>query len=345
MCRSPEQRTPPRSEKQVALSVKRLRSGSMKSLVPCVPPRGLGAALALVWLLSAQAREWTSTDGKTLDADFVSATADAVRVKRTSDGREVSLPLARLSEADRDWVKAQKPAAPGASPAAGGPLTGPYAPLVTGDWALSEFKDLPFALHAPKDWSTAKPLPLLVALHGKSDNNENGKQIGDWVQGFAKPERQAKHPCVVLAPLCYQPHGGTGGGWSAKPGEEVIALVKDLVKSLPLDKTRIYVTGHSMGGFGTCHLLAAEPRLFAAGIPMAGCSGNAGTLKRVPLWIFHAADDDVVKPDTARSLAKALERAKGFKYTEFPDGGHGIPGRVFQDDAVVEWLFAQGGKK
>lgn len=307
----------------------------------------LAVLLGVLLSVDATARPWTSTDGRTLEADFISATADAVKVKRTADGREVTLPLARLSEADRQWVQAQKPTTPTAPGigATAGPLSGPYASLATGDWALAEFKNLPFALHAPKDWSSAKPLPLVVALHGKSDNNENGKQIGDWMSGFAKTERQAKHPCVVLAPLCYQPHGGTGGGWSAKPGDEVVALVKDLVKSLPIDKTRIYVTGHSMGGFGTCHLLAAEPRLFAAGIPIAGCSGDAGALKRVPLWVFHAADDDVVKPDTARSLAKALERAKTFKYTEFPDGGHGIPGRVFQDDAVIDWLFAQGGKK
>ena len=318
---------------------------------PTPVARLLAAPLLLLAFLAlpAPGRPWTSTDGKTLEAEFVSATADAVKVKRASDGREISLPMARLSEADRDWVKAQKPAdpsaAPAGAPAGGGAPTGPYAALVTGDWAQSQYKDLPFALWAPKELSAAKPLPLVIVLHGKSDNNENGKQIGDWMRGFAKAERQQKHPCLILAPLCYQPHGGTGGGWSAKPGDEVIGLLKDLVKSLPIDKSRLYITGHSMGGFGTCHLIATEPRLFAAGIPMAGCSGDAGALKRVPLWVFHAADDDVVKPDTARSLAKALARSKTFKYTEYPDGGHGIPGRVYQDDEAVEWLFSQGGKK
>ncbi|MFN0126603.1 MAG: prolyl oligopeptidase family serine peptidase [Verrucomicrobiales bacterium] len=307
--------------------------------------RRLAAVLCLICLSPASAREWTSTDGKKLEADFISATADEVRVKRTADGREVTLPMARLSEDDRAWVKAQNvPSAPQnvrVDQTENSELTGPYAALVTGDWALSTYKNLPFALHAPKDLSTASLLPLVIALHGKSDNNENGKQIGGWMRSFAKPERQTKHPCVVLAPLCYQPHGGTGGGWSAKPGDEVVGLVKDLVKSLPIDKTRLYVTGHSMGGFGTCHLLAAEPRLFAAGIPMAGCSGDAGALRRIPLWVFHAADDDVVKVDGAQRLAEALERAKTFKYTEYPDGGHGIADRVFNDDAVHDWLFTQ----
>ena len=68
------------------------------------------------------------------------------------------------------------------------------------------------------------------------------------------------------------------------------------MKSLPVDKNRIYVTGYSMGGFGTFHLLAQEPKLFAAGVPVAG-GGNPGTassIKDVPVWVFHGAKDPTV---------------------------------------------------
>lgn len=313
--------------------------------------RALTAALTLALVMPAASREWTSTNGQKLEADFLSATPETVIVRRAADRREVSLPLARLSEGDREWVRSQqgkvpKTAAPAAASAATTAWNGPYAPLATGDWALSKFKNLPFALRAPKDLKAGQVLPLVVLLHGKSSNDENGKQVADWMNSFAKPERQAKRPCVLLAPLCYQPHGGTGGGWSDVPGQETVALIKDLLKSLPLDKERIYVAGHSMGGFGTCHLLTSEPRLFAAGIPIAGCSGAgaAGTLKRMPIWVFHAADDDVVKVEGARALDKALNRSKTFKYTEYANGGHGIAGRVFDTEEVHEWLFGQGGK-
>ncbi len=308
--------------------------------------RAVVAALLAVVSFST-AREWTSKDGKKLEADFVSKTDKDVTVRRASDGRIVTLPLDRLSDADVAWVAQQSaPPAPDPTKQTGKPepLTGPHATLVTGQWEKGVFKNLPFSLYGSKDLSGKGQYPLVVLLHGKSDNNENGKQVGDWMKTFAKEENYRKHPCLLLAPLCYQPHGATGGGWSAKPGDEVIALVKDMVKTLPVDKNRIYVTGHSMGGFGTCHLLAKEPRLFAAGVPMAGCSGDASALRRIPLWVFHAADDDVVKVDGARSLADALERSKTFKYTEFPDGGHGIPGKVWADEAVMTWLFAQGVK-
>ncbi len=294
-------------------------------------------------------RTWTSSDGKQLEAVFVSKTDQAVVVKRKVDGKQLTLPLDRLSPEDMAYVQALPAPAPAAvKPAAVAAASGPvtpvskeYAPLLTGDWALAKFKNLPYAFYADKSLPTTANAPLVVLLHGKSSNDENGKQVSDWMKTFAQPARFAKHPCYLLAPLCYQPFGGTGGGWNDKPGTEAIALVKDLLKSLPIDKNKVYVCGHSMGGFGTCHFLATESRLFAAGIPMCGCSNDAGALKRTPLWVFHAADDDVVKVDGARALAKALDHAKSFKYTEYPTGGHGIPPKVLADDAVFEWLFAQ----
>jgi predicted peptidase len=300
----------------------------------------------------AGARTWTSTDGRKLEADLVSTTAAAVTVKNAA-GQTFTIPLERLSEEDRKWVQsnataqpAAKPGAP-ASPAANAPhkpIEGPYATLITGDWALSKHEDLPFALYASKELSAAQKYPLVLALHGKSQNDENGKQVSGWMKSFTKTENYTAHPCIILAPLCYQPFGGTGSGWYDKPGTEAVDLVKKLIKSLPIDEKRVYVIGHSMGGFGTCHLMNAEPRLFTAGVAVSGCSGaeTANTFKKRPLWIFHAVDDEVVKVSVSQTLAKALERSeKTFKYTEFPTGGHGITGKVFDDPEVHKWLFSQ----
>ncbi len=233
---------------------------------------------------------------------------------------------------------------PNAKPAPGAPAVGgSFAELITGDWATSEYKGLPFALYAGTDLDSTKKYPLVVALHGKSDNNENGKQVTGWMKSFTTPERYAKNPCIIVAPLCYQPFGGTGGGWGDKPGTQTIALVKELLRSLPIDKDRIYVIGHSMGGFGVCQLIKDEPRLFAAGVPVSGCAGGgtAALYRKTPLWIFHAADDATVKVQGSRDLAKALKRVKACKYTEYPTGGHGIPGQVFEDPELHAWLFAQ----
>ncbi|QIF04452.1 prolyl oligopeptidase family serine peptidase [Roseimicrobium sp. ORNL1] len=316
----------------------------MKRLIALLTAMGLP--------MLASARTWTAADGRKLEADLVSATAAAVTVKNAA-GQTFTIPLERLSEEDRKWVQsngatppAAKPGAP-ASPTANAPhkpIEGTYASLVTGDWALSKHEDLPFALYASKELSASQKYPLVLALHGKSQNDENGKQVNGWMKSFTKTENYAAHPCIILAPLCYQPFGGTGAGWYDKPGTEAVDLVKKLIKSLPIDEKRIYVIGHSMGGFGTCHLMNAEPRLFTAGVAVSGCSGpeTANTFKKRPLWIFHAVDDEVVKVSVSQTLAKALERSeKTFKYTEFPTGGHGIATKVFDDPEVHKWLFGQ----
>ncbi len=284
------------------------------------------------------AREWTSSDGRKLQADFVSATATEVTLKIA--GKDATLPLSRLSAADQAFIKEQasKPA-----PAAK-KVEGPFAELMTGDWALSKHKDLPFALYGAKELDAAKTYPLILALHGKSQSDENGKQVGGWMKSFTTTDRYTKNPCIIVAPLCYQPYGGTGGGWSDKPGTEAIALVKVLLKSLPINKERVYCVGYSMGGFGTCHLINSESRLFAAGVAVAGCTGpdTAGTFKKVPLWLFHAADDPTVEVKYSRDLAEALKRDKECKYTEYPTGGHGIVGKAFEEAELHTWLFAKG---
>lgn len=295
-------------------------------------------SLLLLVTLSLHAREWMSTDGRKIQADFVSATATDVRVKMA--GKELSIPLARLSAADQAWVKEQ----PTQPAGAGKPIEGPFAPLITGEWALSKYKDLPFALYGAKELDAGKKYPLILALHGKSPNDENGKQVGGWMKTFTTATHYAKNPCIVLAPLCYQPFGITGSGWGDKPGTEAIALIKELLKSLPIDKERVYCVGYSMGGFGTCDLINTDPRLFAAGVAVAGCTGpeTADTFKKVPLWLFHAADDANVKVEYSRALAEALKRNKECRYTEYPTGGHGIVGKVFEEEEMHTWLFAKG---
>ena len=183
--------------------------------------------LILSLLATLQARTWTSSDGKKLEADYVSSTATEVTLKRSSDGRAFTLPLTRLSKADQAFIKEQAAAAAN-TPAEIKPIEGEYAKLITGDWELAEHKNLPYAFYGGKDLDGAKKYPLIISLHGKSDNNENGKQIG-FAKKFASDDNYAARPCLILAPLCYQPHGATGGGWDDAPGEETLDLIKKLL--------------------------------------------------------------------------------------------------------------------
>ncbi|MEM9481591.1 MAG: prolyl oligopeptidase family serine peptidase, partial [Verrucomicrobiota bacterium] len=120
---------------------------------------------------------------------------------------------------------------------------------------------------------------------------------------------------------------------------------KDLIERAPVDRNRIYLCGFSMGGYGTWGLLAREPELFAAGIPVAGggSPNNGPKIKDIPIWAFHGENDDSVKVDQSRNLVKAIEDAGGskVKYTEFKGEGHLISGKVFSDEETHEWLFEQ----
>lgn len=284
------------------------------------------------------ARLWTSNDGKTLEAEWVSAAQDQVTLKRP-DGQVFTLPLSRLSAADQTWVK-QQAAAPVVAPVK--PIEGPFGQLITGSWALSEHDGLKFAIYGGKSLSAENKYPLVLALHGKSPNTENGKQVAGWMNTFTKKENESARPCFVVAPLSAQPAAGQGTGWNGGEVEQVIKLVKTLVKNLPVDPKRVYIVGHSMGGFGTCHIMGSEPRLFAAAIPVSGVSsGDVSAMDRKPVWMFHAADDNVVPVTGAREFAEAMKKDKQFKYTESPTGGHGVVGPVFNDPETHKWLFAQ----
>ena len=93
-------------------------------------------------------------------------------------------------------------------------------------------------------------------------------------------------------------------------------------------------------------MIVTETKLFAAGIVICGWvdSGAAKAFKKVPVWAFHGDADDVVSPDSIRKLADTLKRTKIFKYTEYAGEGHNITGKVFKEEGIYEWLYAQKRK-
>jgi predicted esterase len=325
------------------------------------------------------ARVWTTTDNRTFEADYVSATPTQVTVK-LKDGRNAQIDIARLAQADRDFIAQQhatppapatpstpatpgtpatpavpaaKPATPAAPAAAAAtpppragatpaPFKGPYAANITGDWKQFEGKGgLQCMFFGSPTLDATKKWPLVIYLHGRGNNVLSRANLG-FAAACAKPGNYKDRPCFILAPQCPDTNG-----WSGATGVNLLKTIKDMLHQLPIDDDRIYIAGHSMGAYGTFEFLNQEPRMFAAGIPMAGgCNvAIARTLRRIPLWIFHGEKDDVVKPDDSRAIAKALEKMKApVKYTEFPGEGHNLTGKVENDPAVHEWLFAQKRK-
>jgi len=281
-------------------------------------------------------REWTSTAGTKLNADFVSLKQGKVTLKRDSDGKQLTLEVDKLSNADRTWLQEN---APQKNDLKKGDKK--FTDLLSGKWEYSKEGDLPFSIYA-KNLEPGKTYPLVIGLHGKSAANKNGSQ--NWIiNPLSRPQIYDQNPAILLAPLCYQPFGNTGMGWLSTPGEQTLDLIQKLMKHLPIDPNRIYLYGMSMGGGGTIHLLTEKPKLFAAGVVICGWANSkaAKTFKKLPVWAFHGAEDKVVPPSTVQKLAEKLKRTKTFRYTEFPGAGHNIFGQVMAEKELVPWLFSQ----
>ncbi len=300
------------------------------------------AGLVLSTPLHAEMREWkTRDDGRAIEAEYMKASEDGVTIRRKSDSRTFTIPLDTLSDADREWVSAKLEAE--AEKEMRNSKDNPFAKLVTGEWERHEGHGLDYRFYGGRRLRRADGdgMPLVVYLHGRNGDVMTPDQPHD-PRRFSSEENYRKRPCFIIAPQC----PGTGS-WDGSNAEAVVKIIGDLAKHLPVDRNRIYLTGFSMGGYGTFHLLNQEPRLFAAGVPVAG-GGNpaiASEIKRIPIWVFHGAVDDAVNVSQSRDLVAALEKARGIvKYTEYPEEGHGIIGKVYDDEEMHEWLFEQRKK-
>jgi predicted peptidase len=120
-------------------------------------------------------------------------------------------------------------------------------------------------------------------------------------------------------------------------------ITDQLQKDFNVDKRRLYLTGLSMGGFGTWDALQRWPDKFAAAVPVCGGGdvGQAKQIAKVPIWVFHGAKDSVVKPDRSRKMVNAIRAAGGdSKYTEYPEAGHDSWSETYRNPQLYDWLFA-----
>lgn len=197
--------------------------------------------------------------------------------------------------------------------------------------------------------------PLVVFLHGAGERgDDNQAQLLHGVREFAADAVRQRYPSFVVAPQCPEDQQWVDTPWSApshrmaaEPApvmQWTLALIEHLCEHLPIDASRIYLTGLSMGGFGVWEALARRPAQFAAGVIVCGGAdlATASTIAHVPVWVFHGDQDAAVLPQRSREMVHALRRAGGTpRYTEYVDVGHDSWSPTFRDPQMVAWLFAQ----
>ena len=206
------------------------------------------------------------------------------------------------------------------------------------------------------DADTFRKYPLVIFLHGSGERgNDNVAQLKWGVPNFATDRNMKLHPCIVIAPQC--PPGLT---WSntksgpnyeltlqpapSKPMQLLIELIQQAKKNYPVDTSRIYITGLSMGGYGTFDAVERNPGLFAAAVPVCGGgdTARAATIAKIPMWIFGGADDPAVSPVYSINMAAALRKAGARPgLTIYPEVGHFSWIEAYSDEMMMEWLFRQ----
>lgn len=190
-----------------------------------------------------------------------------------------------------------------------------------------------YLLALPKEYESKEKWPLLLFLHGAGERGDNLEQVKR--HGPPKLIAAGKDlPFIVVSPQC-----PANRRWESI---ELTALLDEIVAKYKVDEDRIYVTGLSMGGFGTWSLATHSPERFAAIAPICGGGETfmARSLVKLPVWAFHGEKDSVVRPVRSTEMVEAIKAAGGDpKLTLYPDLSHDSWTITYDNPEFYTWLL------
>lgn len=220
---------------------------------------------------------------------------------------------------------------------------------------------LPYRILYPENFNPDNKYPVLFFLHGAGERgNNNTSQLVHGGELFLNKKIRKNFPAIVIFPQCpkdsywsnVQITSNQGkrsfnfkkGGEPTKAMKLVLNLIKKVRSENYIDDDRVYAGGLSMGGMGTFELLRRKPRYFAASFSICGGDNVANVKKyrKVPLWVFHGAKDDVVDPSLSDRVVKELKRlgAKDVRHTIYPNANHNSWDPAFAEPELLPWLFS-----
>lgn len=222
-----------------------------------------------------------------------------------------------------------------------------------------------YQVFVPADFSKKKSWPVVLFLHGSGERGNDGLIQTDVGIGHAIRLKNSRFPFIVVMPQCRE-----NKIWGDAVMEaQALAALDASIKEFHGDRNRVYLTGLSMGGYGTWEIGAAYPERFAALIPIcsgllplkdmpelyvalpADAKGNdpyaeiARRVANTPIWIFHGDADQSVPVTEARHMAEALKAVNAkFKYTEYPGVGHNSWDNAYAEPDLFPWMLEQSLK-
>jgi predicted peptidase len=207
-------------------------------------------------------------------------------------------------------------------------------------------KSIGYLIYLPKDYGTKEgKCPLMLFLHGRGESQGPLSTVKKW-----GPPRLIEHgenyPFIVVSPQCPP----SPESWN-RPQQQalLVALLDHVTKTYKVDEDRVYLTGLSMGGYGSWRLAADHPERFAAVVPIcgAGKTEDADKLKALPIWAWHGAADPTVPVKNSIDMVEAIKKAGGtnIRFTILEGIGHNSWEAAYASPDLYSWLDKQSASK
>jgi predicted peptidase len=209
---------------------------------------------------------------------------------------------------------------------------------------------MPYVVYVPRNYTPDQKWPVILFLHGAGERGDDGlKQTAVGIGGAIRlhPER---FPCIVVMPQCPPNRAwGQGNRGGNNPAADTVTLalaaLDAAVDKYHGDPDRLYLTGLSLGGYGTWEIGTRRPGKFAALMPICGGGrpAEAAVLKDLPIWAFHGDADMTVPIQRSRDMVEAIKAAGGthVRLTEYPGVGHNSWDKAYNDPEAIAWLLSQ----
>ncbi|MEI6275678.1 MAG: prolyl oligopeptidase family serine peptidase [Prolixibacteraceae bacterium] len=198
-------------------------------------------------------------------------------------------------------------------------------------------KTYPYLAYLPNGYkeSIGKEWPLIIYLHGSSCKGSNLERLKKYGPPFYL-DRGMQVDAIVISPQCPSNRNWVYGDWFE-------SFYSEIITKYHVDPSRVYLTGMSLGGFGTWSLASRYPQLFAAIMPL--CGGGrpdmAESIKDMPTWVFHGEKDRKVRLNRSEEMVEAMQVAGSRpKFSVLKGEGHDIH-HVYSEQNIYEWLLAQ----
>jgi dienelactone hydrolase/thiol-disulfide isomerase/thioredoxin len=199
-----------------------------------------------------------------------------------------------------------------------------------------------YVVFVPRTYAGTKSFPAILYLHGAGSRGTDGQLPIKYGLAKAIRAKMEDFPFIVIIPQARD-----GEGWTAESagGKRALAILDQVQTDYRIDADRVSLTGHSMGGQGTWSLAAADPKRWAALVPVShgGDTKLAARLIDIPCWCFHGDADKIISVQQSREMVRAIKEAGGRPlYHEFSGVGHNeAADRTYSLSDLYEWMLLQ----